>query len=307
MTTTSNHLELPLDHPDSIILPAVKVDFGFRKVGRIRAILAPEEVFDATRQHALPHRRTRTANVISNTSLRELLVTTTKTDREHQDYPEILLEERGKFTWLKNKTAISAQAAIQGEEPSQLRNEIRLTWTGAFIYRDATIAPDGRGLRPPQIGALHATLAHWTLSNEPVTVVMPTGTGKTETMLALLIAAQPKCMLVVVPSKALRDQTANKFETLGILPAHGLLTAAVRTPIVGILEHQVGSTEALSIFDRCNVVIAVIDSIAKGNAKKFLNEIAHRCSHLILDEAHHVAATSWADLKMAFAGILKVP
>lgn len=302
MRTLPNHPELPLDHSGPILLPAVKVDIGVTKVGRIRAILVCEEVFEVNRQEALPNRRTRTANVISNASRRELLVTSTKTDCDHQDYAEILLEDEGNFTWLKNSTASSAQSAILGEEPSQLRNEIRLTWTGAFIYRDATIDPNGRGLRPPQIGALHATLAHWTLSNEPVTVVMPTGTGKTETMLSLLIAAQPICMLVVVPSKALRNQTANKFETLGILPAHDLITTAVRRPIVGVLEHQIGSVEALEIFDRCNVVVAVIDSIAKGKAKDYLNEIARRCSHLVLDEAHHVAATSWADLKKSFEG-----
>ena len=302
MTTSPNHPELPLNHPDPILLPAIKVDIGFTKVGRIRVILAPEEMFEINRQEALPNRRTRTANIFSNIGRRELLVTSAKSDSDHGGYTEILLEEDGKFKWLKNSTASSAHSAILGEEPSLLRNEIRLTWTGGFIYRDATIDPKERGLRPPQIGALHATLAHWTLSNEPVTVVMPTGTGKTETMLSLLIAAQPICMLVVVPSKALRNQTAKKFETLGILPAHDLITTAVRRPVVGVLEHQLGSVEALDIFDRCNVVVAVIDSIAKGKAKDYLNEIAQRCSHLVLDEAHHVAATSWADLKKAFEG-----
>ncbi|MGL5734070.1 MAG: DEAD/DEAH box helicase family protein, partial [Beijerinckiaceae bacterium] len=40
------------------------------------------------------------------------------------------------------------------------------------------------GLRPPQMGAIHAVKAHWVVSDKPATVVMPTGTGKTETMLA---------------------------------------------------------------------------------------------------------------------------
>jgi superfamily II DNA or RNA helicase len=130
---------------------------------------------------------------------------------------------------------------------------------------------------------------------------MPTGTGKTETMLSLLITAQPECMLVVVPSKALRDQTARKFATLGILPVHGLLHDSARLPIVGVPEHQIGSEEALELFERCNVVVGVIDSIAMGKAKEFLEQIAQRCSHLVLDEAHHVAASSWTELKKAFA------
>ena len=42
-----------------------------------------------------------------------------------------------------------------------------------------------QGLRRPQLGAVHAVLGDWTTGRyEPATVVMPTGTGKTETMVA---------------------------------------------------------------------------------------------------------------------------
>lgn len=45
--------------------------------------------------------------------------------------------------------------------------------------------PDDPGLRTPQIGALHSLLAQRTLGHgEPSTVVLPTGTGKTDTMIA---------------------------------------------------------------------------------------------------------------------------
>ena len=37
---------------------------------------------------------------------------------------------------------------------------------------------------------------------------MPTGTGKTETMLAWLVAQRPAKVLVIVPSVALREQLA---------------------------------------------------------------------------------------------------
>ncbi|CAM5397192.1 hypothetical protein SALBM311S_10559 [Streptomyces alboniger] len=47
-------------------------------------------------------------------------------------------------------------------------------------------------LRRPQIGALHSVIGYWASgATAPATVVMPTGTGKTETMLALLVAARP--------------------------------------------------------------------------------------------------------------------
>lgn len=52
-------------------------------------------------------------------------------------------------------------------------------------FRFVEEAEDAVGLRPPQLGAVHAILAHRSMEDfDPITVVMPTGTGKTETMLA---------------------------------------------------------------------------------------------------------------------------
>ena len=41
----------------------------------------------------------------------------------------------------------------------------------------------GLRLRPAQLGAIHSLLAYWSLTKDVATVVLPTGTGKTETML----------------------------------------------------------------------------------------------------------------------------
>lgn len=38
-----------------------------------------------------------------------------------------------------------------------------------------------RGFRSAQLGAIFAIKSYWTVSNESATIVMPTGTGKTET------------------------------------------------------------------------------------------------------------------------------
>jgi hypothetical protein len=94
----------------------------------------------------------------------------------------------------------------------------------AFHYLEAR--EDRAGLRVPQVGALHAVLGHWsTHPAEPATVVMPTGTGKTETMLALFAERRLSRLLVVVPSDALRKQVAAKFATLGVLQAFGVIDA----------------------------------------------------------------------------------
>jgi hypothetical protein len=98
--------------------------------------------------------------------------------------------------------------SFEPEEWDELLSSIRQSWNGRFSFRqerrgNGTLIETG--LRPPQIGALHAALAHWTMSDEAATIVMPTGTGKTETMLALLTSQRLKRLLVVVPTAPLRE------------------------------------------------------------------------------------------------------
>lgn len=184
----------------------------------------------------------------------------------------------------------------------QRRDRVSVSWRNSFHFRtEATV--DGQrepGLRIPQIGALHAIGAHWSVSSSPATIVMPTGTGKTETMLSALIAYRPRCLLVIVPSDALRRQIARKFLTLGVLGREGCLAAGVMHPVVGVLLRRPRCEEDLEIFQRCNVVIATPGLISQGAAVDWLPRVAELCSHLVFDEAHHVPAASWSALKKSF-------
>ena len=112
------------------------------------------------------------------------------------------------------------------------------SWRGAFRYIEEDPEHNVIGLRPPQIGALHAVHAHWSVAEDTATVVMPTGTGKTDTMLAVLVSARCTRVLVVVPTDALRQQLANRFLTLGILKRQdaGILDAGVLWPAVCTLN-----------------------------------------------------------------------
>src|SRR6185436_16892177 len=74
----------------------------------------------------------------------------------------------------------------------------RASWCDAFQYKREDINNKVLGLRPPQLGAIHAVQGHWTAEAIPATVVLPTGVGKTETMLSLLIVEQLERLLVVV-------------------------------------------------------------------------------------------------------------
>jgi hypothetical protein len=48
------------------------------------------------------------------------------------------------------------------------------SWRGAFKYILEDKAADVVGLRPPQAGALHAIHAHWSISYEVASIVLPT-------------------------------------------------------------------------------------------------------------------------------------
>jgi superfamily II DNA or RNA helicase len=158
------------------------------------------------------------------------------------------------------------------------------------------------GLREPQMGGVHAVLGYWaTRSREPATVVMPTGTGKTDTMLAVMVAAQVERLLVVVPSDALRNQLAERFETLGVLPAVGVVTPFALRPVVGRMRHGLADEDIAKRFaEACNVIVTTPGALGASSPAAKL-ALASSCTHLFIDEAHHVAATTWTEIRDLFA------
>jgi len=129
---------------------------------------------------------------------------------------------------------------------------------------------------------------------------MPTGTGKTEAMLSVLPAFRPGTVLVIVPSKPLRDQTVRKFLRLGLLRELEVLAPACRNPVVGVIRKRPTKVEHLNILEQCNVVVTTIHCVAQGEAKPLIPEIAKRVDVLLIDEAHHIAAETWTEFRAGF-------
>lgn len=170
----------------------------------------------------------------------------------------------------------------------------RDSWAEALQFRQEVRAKEvvSAGFRPPQIGALHAVAAHWSISNKPALVVMPTGTGKTEVMLACLLMRAPKRLLVLVPSDALRAQTVNKFIRLGVLPQLGVLKSGVINPVVGMIRRTFRSKSDVAPLQRCNVIVSTVAAI-QGVPKAVLSELLGAFDTVFFDEAHHLPALSW--------------
>lgn len=178
--------------------------------------------------------------------------------------------------------------------------EVLATYKGVMSFEEGM---DGTpGLRSPQLGAMHAVLGYWTTKKKtPATVVMPTGTGKTETMIALLVAARLERLLVLVPSDALRTQIANKFESLGVLQELGIVARGALRPVVGQIQHGLTSTATAESFAKaCNVIVATPQSLMNCS-EEARQALMGLCTHLFVDEAHHVAARTWAAIRDQFS------
>lgn len=194
-----------------------------------------------------------------------------------------------------------------GKHPSV--SQIVSSWHNAFQYKQEKRNEIGDivqyGLRPPQIGALHSILAHWSISNKPALVVMPTGTGKTETMLCLSIANQNKKTLVIVPTDSLRTQISNKFIGLGILKVEpfNIIADSTLYPKVSILKTTINNIQDAERILDANVIIStpqILTNLLKTGKSDIFKLIVQQCDNLIVDEAHHIAAKTWKEIKLNF-------
>ena len=172
--------------------------------------------------------------------------------------------------------------------------EVLQSWTNQFAYKEE-VDEEHPGLRKPQLGALHAILGHFLSPSGVATVVLPTGTGKTETMLSAMVAGRCRKLLVTVPSSALRNQMYGKFKNLGVLkdPKFGIVGENALYPIVGVINTSFESADELGAFiAQCNVVITtmqIIDSAPQDQQDVYVNAF----TNVFVDEAHHIVAASW--------------
>lgn len=158
-----------------------------------------------------------------------------------------------------------------------------------------------RGLRPPQIGAIYATKAHWSVSSLPATLVLPTGAGKTDTMVSLLVSERIRRLLVIVPTDPLRRQLGEKFMQLGVLKTFGCLAADAAHPSVALLSRGLKTVDELdALAAESNVIVATMQ-VLSGMSEELRARLAELMTHLFVDEAHHIGARTWREFKLHFA------
>lgn len=162
------------------------------------------------------------------------------------------------------------------------------------------------GFREAQVAAVHAIVAHFWDQRTPAIAVMPTGSGKTAVMLAAAIALRAKRVLVVAPSRLLREQLVEKFSTLDPLrPRIGALDPTSPAPNVVEIKHKLSTKGAWNALRASDVVIGTPMTMSPK-----LSGIATPPSDLFdtifFDEAHHVPAPSYTALAAAFPNARQV-
>lgn len=167
------------------------------------------------------------------------------------------------------------------------------SWDQDFHFIEEDTENNLPGLRLPQVGAIYAILSHLKVGDSLGTVVMPTGTGKTEAMLSVLVANQCEKLLITVPTVALRTQIFHKFISLGLLQNYKIISEQSFYPRVGILRKKFSDIQELeNFFSQCNVIVTTMGMVADSPEEQ-QRKMSAMCSHLFIDEAHHVKARSW--------------
>ena len=144
---------------------------------------------------------------------------------------------------------INYQCDYEGNEI--LKKDIIKSWNNNLNYELLE-----EKLRKPQLGALYALKSHFTISNNEATIVMPTGTGKTETMLSYIVSEKIEQVLIILPSVLLRDQTYNKCKTLGLISQFKILSEKALLPNVCLLKKHQAIRQYLKILHKMLILLS---------------------------------------------------
>src|SRR5690606_7928568 len=187
----------------------------------------------------------------------------------------------------------------------EFKREVLASWVGfPRLIQEGAITegiPSSPGLRLPQVGALHAIAARWSVKTSHAKIVLPTGTGKSDVMIAAAIMKPATCAVVIVPTDALRAQFFEKFARLGILREAKVVDVTARSPKVARLTKLPSSIADLQALRSANGVISTTQ-VLLGLGKEKLEEFLSWFDLIMFDEAHHLPSASWERIS---AGVAK--
>lgn len=161
------------------------------------------------------------------------------------------------------------------------------------------------GLYNAQIGAIHSIASHFTLRKDPAIITLPTGSGKTAVLMMSAFLLRANRVLVITPSRMVRDQIREDFEGLKTLKEIGAIPEDMPLPNVFEAESKITSADGWEQLRGYDVVISTPNCVSPA-----IEEIADPPTDLfdllLIDEAHHSAAKTWNDLLKTFPSAKKI-
>ncbi|MFS8172338.1 DEAD/DEAH box helicase [Vreelandella titanicae] len=161
------------------------------------------------------------------------------------------------------------------------------------------------GFRNAQLGALHAIGAHFTNRLDPGIVTMPTGSGKTAVLMAAAYLLRAKRILIITPSRLVREQIAEQFETLTVLKKIEALQNDVPAPKVYSTRERLGADEGWELMKDFDVIVGTLPSISPS-FDNIPTPPEDLFDLVLVDEAHHSPAKTWKSIIDAFPDAKKV-
>ena len=151
------------------------------------------------------------------------------------------------------------------------------------------------GFRTAQVAAAHAVSAHFFGSKQPAIVTMPTGAGKTTVLITVAFLLRAERVLVLTPSRLVREQIAENFRVLLDLKKIEALPVDLDGPRVFVTDSEVGSDGAWDSLRQFDVVVATVPSVSPRDGA-IPAPPADLFDLVLVDEAHHAPAKTWSRL-----------
>lgn len=151
---------------------------------------------------------------------------------------------------------------------------------------------DAPGFRLAQLGAIHAAAAHFVTRTDPGIITMPTGSGKTAVLIAAAFVLRAERVLIIAPSRLVREQIAEEVASLKTLRDAGAVDVELPSPSVHATKKRITAPDEWEAMRQFAVVVGTIQSISP----EYLGtpEPPNDLFDLVLvDEAHHSPARTW--------------